>query len=254
MSEDWRPKTPMRYCETTFESLEENLALDEALLMQADADDGGGFSVLRIWEPRNFAVVLGATRRLREEVLVENCAADGVPIMRRSSGGGTVVVGPGTINAAVVLRDDEAPGLGAVDRAQQFVLGRFAAALQGAVDSRIEVLGLGDLAVDSRKFAGSAQRRLKRWFLVHVSLLYDFELARIPRYIGRPAREPAYRRGRSHEDFLMNLGAERKIVLDSLRRAWIDPTRNAQVVAAPGDLVETLVREKYSNRAWIERF
>jgi len=104
----------MRYFEETLASVEENLALDEALLIQADAGDG--IPVLRLWEPRGFAVVLGASRRLREDVRVEHCDADGVPIVRRSSGGGTVVIGPGTINATVVLRDDAAPGLGAVDR------------------------------------------------------------------------------------------------------------------------------------------
>jgi lipoate-protein ligase A len=242
----------MRYCEETLSTVEEDLALDEALLIQADA--GEGSSTLRLWEPRGYAVVLGASRRLREDVRVENCEADGVPVARRSSGGGTVVIGPGTINATVVLRDDAAPGLEAVDTAQRFVLDRFAASLRAAVDPGIEVLGLGDFAVAGRKFAGSAQRRLKRWFLVHLTILHDFPLDRISRYLGQPGRAPGYRRGRSHEDFLMNLGAGRKIVLDSLRRAWMPPSWDAPTASAPRELVRDLVRAKYSNRAWIERF
>lgn len=242
---------PMRYCKETLASAEENLALDEALLIQADA--GEGFPLLRLWEPQAFAVVLGASRRLREDVRVENCEADGVPIIRRSSGGGTVVIGPGTINATVVLRDDAAPGLGAVDLAQQFVLDRFAGTLR-SIAPCIEILGLGDLTIAGRKFAGSAQRRLKRWFMVHVTVLQDFPLDRISRYLGLPERAPTYRRGRSHEDFLMNLGATRKIVRDSLRQAWIPSSQDVATVPTPCDIVQTLVREKYSAREWIERF
>jgi lipoate-protein ligase A len=176
-------------------------------------------------------------------VHVENCEADGVPIARRSSGGGTVVIGPGTINATVVLRDDAAPGLGAVDLAQRFVLDRFAGPLR-SVAPGIEILGLGDLTVAGRKFAGSAQRRLKRWFMVHITVLHNFPLDRISRYIGHPERAPGYRRGRSHEDFLMNFGATRKIVRDSLRQAWIPSSQDVMPVPTPCELVQALVREK----------
>jgi lipoate-protein ligase A len=241
----------MGYCEETLGSVEENLALDEAFLIQADS--GEGLPILRLWEPPELAVVLGASRRLRDDVRVENCLEDGVPIHRRSSGGGTVLIGPGTVNATVILRDDAAPGLGAVDLAQQFVLERFASSLRVAVPE-IEILGLGDFTVAGRKFSGSAQRRLKRWFLVHITVLYDFPLGKISRYLAQPGREPGYRRGRSHEDFLMNLGVSRKILLDSLRLAWLPPTPDPPTVPVPCKLVEALVLEKYSTPTWIERF
>ena len=113
----------------TLSSVAENLALDEALLIEAD--QGRGAAVLRFWEPREYAVVLGASRRLRDDVLVDACRADGVPILRRSSGGGTVVVGPGTLNVTVVLPESMAPGLAAVETAQRYVLERIARSIRG---------------------------------------------------------------------------------------------------------------------------
>src|SRR5207244_3435454 len=83
---------------------------------------------------------------------------DGVAIARRASGGGTVVIGPGTLNVAVVLPAAAAPGLGAVDVAQAYVLGRIARALRGRGPA-VELLGSGDLTLDRRKFAGSARPR-----------------------------------------------------------------------------------------------
>ena len=96
----------------TCSSVQEDIALDEALLIASDASDGP--EVLRFWEPREFAVVLGASRSIRADVLADSCGADGVPVLRRSSGGGTVVVGPGVLNVAVILPENRAPGLWAV--------------------------------------------------------------------------------------------------------------------------------------------
>jgi lipoate-protein ligase A len=74
----------MRYLGLTLPTPEENLALDEALLVAAEA---GGGEVLRVWEWPRPAVVLGSGGKLTEEVDVSACRADGVPVLRRSSGG-----------------------------------------------------------------------------------------------------------------------------------------------------------------------
>ena len=47
----------------TCASVARDLALDEALLIEADA--GRGQRVLRFWEPADYALVLGASCRLR---------------------------------------------------------------------------------------------------------------------------------------------------------------------------------------------
>src|SRR4051794_15988456 len=167
------PAHSLAFLEISLPTVEENLALDEALLIEAD--EGRAGAVLRFWELPNFAVVLGASRRIARDVVVENCRADGVPIARRSSGGGTGVIGPGALNVTVVLSSTMEPMLSAVDTAQAYVLGRMARALRG-LGPEVEVLGSGDLTIGGRKFSGSAQRRLRTWLLVHLSILCDFQV------------------------------------------------------------------------------
>ncbi len=237
----------MQYLDRTLAGIEANLALDEALLVEAD--EGRGGSVLRLWELDKLAVVLGSTCRIGDDVHVERCRTDGIPIARRSSGGGTVLVGPGALNVTVVLPNDAAPGLSAVDLAQQFVLERIAASIR-ARGPAVEVRGLGDLTVGLRKFAGSAQRRLKRWFLVHASILYRFPLDRIARYTTLPGRQPAYRAERSHEDFLTNLDLPRAALVEAIRAAWDAPSLPGRV---PEDRVRQLVATRYADPAWNER-
>jgi lipoate-protein ligase A len=235
----------------TLKTVEENVALDEALLIQADG--GNGPAILRFWESPRFAVVLGATRRMAEEVFLDACKEDAVPVLRRASGGGTVVIGPGALNLTVVMPTGAAPGLSSVEGAQRFVLERTAAALRASAGP-IDVLGSGDLTLLGRKFAGSAQRRLRHWFLVHTSLLYDFPLDRISRYLKLPPRQPTYRAGRTHNEFLRNLALPRRIIRELILSAWCPSTSLAATTDVPHTLLESLLAARFANRSWIERF
>jgi lipoate-protein ligase A len=238
--------------DVTLPGVAENLALDEALLIEAD--EGRGPALVRFWEPTDYAVVLGASRRLRDEVHLDACRADAVPIYRRSSGGGTVLIGPGTFNVTVILPETAGPGLSAVDVAQAYVLDRLAGAIRHN-GPPVDVRGHGDLVLGDRKCGGSAQRRLKSWFLVHCSILCRFELDRVGRYLTDPQRQPAYRRGRTHHDFLCNLGLPRQALVDALRPGpspcvGVD---DWDLLRCPLALLPSLLSEKFANRRWIER-
>jgi lipoate---protein ligase len=238
--------------DVTLPGVAENLALDEAMLIEAD--EGRGPPLVRFWEPGDYAVVLGASRRLRAEVHIDACRADGVPIFRRSSGGGTVLIGPGTLNVTVILPETAGPGLSAVDAAQHHVLGRLARSIRRA-GAPVDVLAHGDLVLGDRKCGGSAQRRLKRWFLVHCSILYRFPIDRIGRYLALPARQPDYRRGRPHADFLCNLDLPRAAMVEALRPGPDPCTGDDPTTALRGAMaiLPSLLAERFANPEWIER-
>lgn len=237
----------MTYFEMTLPTAAENVALDEALV--ASAEEGAGGEALRIWELDHRAVVLGASGRRAEDVDLEACWADGVPLARRSSGGGTVLIGPGTLNFTVVLPVEADPRLRGVDTTQQYVLERAADALR-AHGPDVRVLGSGDLTIDGRKFSGSAQRRLKRWVMVHATVLYGLDLAAIGRYLRPPKRQPSYREGRSHDAFLTLLPLDRPAIVAALRAAWPgEPGKSMP----PLELTRRMVVEKFGRDDWTDR-
>ena len=77
----------MRDVDVTLFTPEENLACDEALLDLVE--EGYEEEILRFWESPQYFVVLGSSNKFQQEVFVEKCEADGIPILRRHSGGGT---------------------------------------------------------------------------------------------------------------------------------------------------------------------
>ena len=70
------------------------------------------------------------------------------------------------------------------------------------------------------KVGGNAQRWLKSAMLHHGTLLSDFDLASIPRYLSRPERQPEYRAGRDHAAFVTNLDLPRATVTNAVRAAF----------------------------------
>lgn len=243
---------PVGRLDWTFPDIAANLALEEALLREVD--EGRLGPLIRFWEHTEYAVVLGASGRIKDEVHIDACRADRVPIARRSSGGGTVVLGPGALNLAIVLPMAASPLLATVTGTQHAVLEACAAPLR-VFAPKLEVVGSGDLALEGRKAAGSAQRRLRSAILVHVTILYDFELDRISRYLAVPVRQPVYRAGRPHSEFVTNLQASRKRLREALESAWI-PTGQPgpNLVTVPYERVAELVRGQFGDPGWVERF
>jgi lipoate-protein ligase A len=193
----------MRLLDLTLPMPAENLALDQALLDAAEAGDLAE-EVLRLWEPRAPFVVVGRSSKIEQEVNAARCAELQVPILRRASGGAAIVTGPGCLMYGVLLSYERHPELRMLDRAHHFVLARLAARLQ-ALGLAVEHCGTSDLALQSRKFSGNSLRCKRDHFLYHGTLLYDFELPLIDSLLLSPPRQPEYREGRSHLDFVCNL-------------------------------------------------
>ena len=95
------PEPYVTSLDLTLATPEDNLACDEALLDWAEAHESPG--LLRFWESDRRFVVLGYANRVADEVDVEACRAEDVPVLRRCSGGGTVLQGPGCVNYALIL-------------------------------------------------------------------------------------------------------------------------------------------------------
>jgi lipoate-protein ligase A len=234
----------MRLLDRTLPTLIENLALDEALLLDAEAGAG---DVLRFWEWPDPAVVLGAGGQRHAEVDIARCRTDCVPIVRRASGGGAVLLGPGCLLYSLVLRMDDRPELADLRASYRTIGDRMTTAFAevGAV-----VDGQSDLVVNGRKFSGNAQQRKRSHLLHHGTILHAFDLARIDAYVKHPPRMPEYRRGRSHAEFVTNVPMPVDRIKTRLAEAWQATETMSEV---PAELVERLVHEKYGRDSWHER-
>lgn len=157
------------------------------------------------WVPKSPMVVLGSSNDPAAEVDVEACGRDGVPILKRYGGGGTVLLYAGCVVVSV----------GTWVR-QHFQNKLYFHLLNQAV---IECLaarwprllhlgqkGLSDITLEDRKVAGTSLFRSRNYLLYQASILVHLDTVAIARYLKHPTREPDYRAGRKHHEFLVGLG------------------------------------------------
>lgn len=185
------------------------------IVSPAPADDPLGESVLdpaqrglRVFEPRDVRVVIGRGQDPRREVQVDACRAAGIPIHRRASGGGTVVLAPGMVVVALRL----AGGLRAPDDHFALVNSALIPAVEAACGVRPACRGYGDLAVRGadgieRKVLGASLRQSTRLAAYLGVFLIDDAIPLMERCLAHPSREPSYRAGRGHRAFCSHLGA-----------------------------------------------
>jgi lipoate-protein ligase A len=266
----------MQLLDLTFKTPAENLAGDEALL--DFFEEHGGDGVLRFWEPSHYFAVVGYGNHVQTEVDVPACEAGGIPILRRCSGGGTVLQGPGCLNYSLVMKIEEHGPLASITGANRFIMERTRGAVEKLLRSSrreeapiktsqslvtsaatIEVRGCTDLAlithhsslVTSLKFSGNAQRRKKNFLLFHGTFLLDFDIPLMGRFLRTPSKEPDYRQSRSHQDFLTNLILPCEVVKKAMQTAW-GASKRMEVV--PHDAIALLARDKYVTKEWNFKF
>ena len=166
-------------------------------------------------------IVLGRIGQVADDIHVATVLKDKIPVLRRSSGGGTVLQGKGCLNFSLILSKYDNPQLNDIRKSYQIILNKVMFAVkQLGVEAIFQ--HASDLALidPPKKFSGNAQRRCKKFILHHGTLLYDFPLFYIEKYLKMPKEVPVYRHGRSHEAFVTNLAVNPDDCKAALRQVF----------------------------------
>lgn len=184
--------------------------------MYHHVESGEADALCAIWESPRPVVVMGHGNRPADWVDLEACRRDGVAVLRRRSGGGTVVLGPGCLNYAVCLSLASRPEHTQVAASLRAVHEQLLRALDVP---ELIIAAATDLVWRGLKVSGSAQRRGRRAVLHHGTLLYAFDAELAHRYLREPPRQPAYRARRVHRMFMGNVPLPRHAARACVARA-----------------------------------
>jgi lipoate---protein ligase len=235
----------MKYLDRTLHTAQENLACDEALL--DECEEGRPDEILSFWEPRQRFVVLGYSNKVSTEVNLDSCKVDGIPVLRRCSGGGTVLQGPGCLNYALILEIRQGTATANIAEANAFIMNRNRNALNALLGGQVLIQGHTDLTWQGLKFSGNSQRRRRRFLLFHGTFLLQLDLSLVEQVLRLPSKQPAYRRNRSHKDFLTNLPVGADAVKEVMKTAW---GADDVIEELPEERIDQLVDVKYARDEW----
>ena len=225
---------------------EANIALDEALLEAAEAGETQT-EILRLWTPSQPIVVLGRSSPHLTEVNLKYCLENEIPFIRRCSGGASIVTADGCLMYAVLLDYRLRPHLRMLEQAHRFVMGKLQTALSSmGIETKFQ--GTCDLTIDNRKFSGNALRCKKNWMIYHGTMICrEMETGLISRCLGNPKRQPDYRAGRTHSDFVTRLPCSVDTLSNAIQNEWgaVEPLEQW-----PEQRTVDLVDGKYSKESW----
>jgi lipoate-protein ligase A len=175
------------------------------LLDQELLEDNSSTYRFMVWEPGFLCIVLGQSNQLAPSVYVEQAAADGVPVYKRPSGGETVVLSPGTLVVSILKRGD---GL----RSPRIYFNAYNEKIMQALRvlgvKNLSANGISDICIGNQKILGSSIYRNKDRVFYHGVLNRAESVDVIERYLKHPLREPGYRDGRIHKDFVTSLAQQ----------------------------------------------
>ncbi|MEM8910490.1 MAG: lipoate--protein ligase family protein [Planctomycetota bacterium] len=236
------------------------LALDEAMLNWADhqlecsatIDDARDHQSIRFWQFDRTTVVLGRSSKIDEETNRAKCERSLIPILRRCTGGATVVGGTGCLMYAVVLRLAGEQALRKVDAAHDYVMDRVLGAIQRQLpEARRQ--GVCDLTWRDQKFSGNSLRIARHHLLYHGTVLHGADLDQFSRCLRTAPRQPDYRRGRNHRQFIRNVPIDPNQFQDDLARRFGAASTSIDVPEGMRQVADHLMQERYRRSDWHQR-
>ena len=134
--------------------------------------------VMMIWQAGKCAM-LGRNQIAEAEIDISCAKREGIQIVRRSSGGGTIFTDAGTLLYTLILPHAERDSL---DAAREKIAGPVVKALNAlGIPAKLE--GRNDILTDGKKVSGIAQYIRHDRICTHGSLLYDTDLEMLTRVL-----------------------------------------------------------------------
>ena len=150
-----------------------NLGLDEELTLRVGAFERP--PTLRFWSWQSSCIVLGRFQSVRNEVQIENAAANNVEIVRRISGGGAMFIEPeGAITYSLYAPAAMAAGMSFAESYAFFDSWVIAALRKLGIDAYYAPLN--DITSANGKIGGAAQARRGGAILHHTTMAYQMNI------------------------------------------------------------------------------
>lgn len=190
------PKTLFKLIQLDNVPIFQQLQLEEALLRTDDSN----WCIINKGTPP--AIVMGISGKKEKLINQKILQRKPIPVIRRFSGGGTVIVDEHTLFITFICNKDCLQVVCSPEKVHQW-----------AEDFYKDVFPAGfklrenDYVIGDKKFGGNAQYLRKDRWLHHTSLLWDFKSHHME-YLLLPEKTPTYRAQRDHSEFLCSLKNE----------------------------------------------
>ncbi len=161
-----------------------------------------------IWIPEKTIIVLGASDKPENALIIENIISDHIEVYKRQSGGHAVVLTPNMIVISKLFVSSENIPPKTIFKG---INSEIISVLENCGLTGLCHAGISDIALKGKKILGSSIYRNKEKLLYHAVLNYSERASTFERYLKHPPKEPEYRKGRSHSEFVTSIFKHQRI-------------------------------------------
>ncbi|GAB4232275.1 MAG: lipoate--protein ligase family protein [Chlamydiales bacterium] len=222
-------------------SILEQLKIEEALLR---CDDRNWIIINSGSHP---AIVMGISGKIEELIHLENYRHFSFPIIRRFSGGGTVVVDENTCFISVICNQEAID----IPPFPQTILQWNGQLLRPVIGKHFSVCE-NDYVIKNKKIGGNAQYLTKKRWLHHSTLLWDFCPKKMDTLL-MPPKFPKYRLNRTHHDFLCTLKSTFSTKKDFIEGLVNHLHKKFNLKITENDEIASLLRHPHRKATRIEK-
>lgn len=158
-----------------------------------------------IWQPDKKYIILGRSNNAEDSIFIEKAVNDNIEILKRPSGGETVILSPKTLVISVKLPIDNSLK---VHKYFALINEKIIEALQNLGIENLRQKGISDISIGEKKILGSSIYKKPNSIFYHAVLNISESPETLEKYLKHPKREPDYRNGRKHSDFVTSLKNE----------------------------------------------
>ena len=144
----------------------------------------------------NPAIIMGISSKPKNLINIPFINKYPIPIIRRFSGGGTVVVDKDTFFVTFIINSETFD----FQPLPKYIL-EWTKEFYSSIFGESFNVQENDYVFGDKKFGGNAQYIVKDRWLHHTSFLWDYDKKKM-RYLKKPEKQPQYRKNRSHSEFL----------------------------------------------------
>jgi lipoate---protein ligase len=179
---------------------------------------------ISLWIPDKVMVIIGKGSDIESELNIKNIIRDNVPLLRRNSGGCAVVLSPDMLICSMAIYHQKL-----INPMKFFKLfsNILIEAFRISGVPNVEQKGISDLSVNEKKIAGSSIYRNRYLVFYHCVINIEGDARLFDYYLKHPPREPAYRKGRKHSDFVSSIRAfgfdmSKEALMGNIRKVWAE--------------------------------
>lgn len=209
----------------------DQLLLEETLLRT----DRRNWCIINEGSPQ--AIVMGISGKKEELIDCERARRDGIPMIKRFSGGGTVIVDENTLFVTFIFQKE----LHDFPAYPEPILRWHENLYCEVFNNELFHLKENDFVVGDKKCGGNAQYIKKDRWLHHTSFLWDYCTEKMS-YLLHPKKTPQYRQQRAHADFLCRIAPlfpSKNAFIDALKTAL--SSRFSIELCAIDEVISTLI-------------